>query len=428
MIPHFDVAICGAGPAGTALACYLAKADYRVALCEQASFPRHQIGESLLPFSWQIFKDVGLDAKLDSLGFIKKYGASFHSQRSERRCRFFFEESLNPQYNHIYHVARDRFDEVFLNHARSLGVSVFAPYRVQNIQKTPERVYFDAMLSCDLMVNASGIGNLSRHPELYVANDDADNRTALYSYFAYDAAKPSYLDGDILIALFYDELFSDFLPADHGNRIPNWAWGIPIGPDVMSIGFVMHTKSFGYLRKRGESLDQIGDLFMERLPAVRAITSGRPKEPFRLKFNFQRVARSIVFDRELLIGDAAGFIDPVFSSGVHIGLNSARLAAQAIQVLGKGARFCTQDLSPYGRAYQSLFWTYYRFVKMFYEKNLVENLFLSAGSRDLEIESKMRQFTSILSGDIATPNPLVNSLHTARLNINPHVSAVFEAL
>ena len=155
-----------------------------------------------------------------------------------------------------------------------------------------------------------------------------------------------------------------------------------------------------------------------------------PLQDYQMRFNFQRVARQIAFDRELLIGDAAGFIDPVFSSGVHIGLNSARLSATAIDAaLSAPGGYDDAPLKAFQEHYRKLFWSYYRFVKMFYEKNLVEKLFLMTGDvSDEKTYHLAREFTSILSGDVASPNSIIRALDTARLTINPEVRAVFEGV
>ena len=148
-----------------------------------------------------------------------------------------------------------------------------------------------------------------------------------------------------------------------------------------------------------------------------------------MNFHVGRVVKYFTI-ADLSLWAGWGFIDPVFSSGVHIALNSARIAYETIDSLGRGSRYSERDLAPFATTYQTLFWTYYRFVKMFYEKNLVENLFLLADKRqdDPHTLELTKQFTSILSGDVKTPNGLVNSLFSARIGINPEVARVFAHL
>ena len=199
----------------------------------------------------------------------------------------------------------------------------------------------------------------------------------------------------------------------------------------MSVGFVLRTHQFAKVKQSGLSLNEMGHKILKSLPAVVELieSADEPLEDYRMRFNFQRVAKQIVFDREVLIGDAAGFIDPVFSSGVHIGLRSAQLSAAAVEnALGAADGYSQLPLENFQTNYRQLFWSYYRFVKMFYEKNLVENLFLMTGDVPDELTSRLaREFTSILSGDVASPNSIIRSLDRSRLTINPEVRAVFES-
>lgn len=421
MTQHYDVIVCGAGPSGLTSAAYLAKAGLSVAVCEQAPFPRHQIGESLLPFSWRVFDDIGFSDKLKNAGFVEKYGACFHSQRSDRQMTFRFDNSVNPLFSSIYHVDRERFDQLLLDHVAGLGVTVYQPHTIRSVVKRDDgQLEIDDEFTCRLLVRASGITTQNVYPQNYVPNSPDDNATGIYSYFHYKPRSGAKADGDILIDLFYK---------DAAQRMPSWAWAIPISSSIMSVGFVLRTHHFAAYRRDGLSLDQLGRELLRGLPFIEAAIDNPDAalEPYRMRFNFQRVAKQIVFDREVLIGDAAGFIDPVFSSGVHIALNSARLSSPAIvAALSDPQSFNAAPLYAFQDHYRKLFWTYYRFVKTFYEKNLVENFFLVADPlADERSQLLAREFTSILSGDVEAPNSIVRALDNARLNINPEVSAVF---
>ena len=418
---HYDVIVVGGGPAGLTHACYLAQAGMSVAVFEQAEFPRHQIGESLLPFSWRVFDDIGFSEKIRTAGFVQKFGATFASERSKREVTFRFSNSVNPQFESIYHVPRERFDMMLREHAKEMGVIVHQPCAVRSVEKRPDCVVINGEYTCRLLVRAAGITNAAAFPDNYVPNSPDDNATGLYTYFNYTPRTGTVKDGDILVDLFYE---------NDAQRTPSWAWAIPLSSTLMSVGFVLRTHHFARYRRDGKSLDDIGREIMGELPFIRGALDddGRsPLEPYRMRFNFQRVARQIVFDRELFIGDAAGFIDPVFSSGVHIALNSARLSAAAAQTaLAAPGGYDHSPLLAFQATYRRLFWTYYRFVKTFYEKNLVENFFLVASPSSDERSTQLAQeFTSILSGDVDSPNSIVRSLDTARLPINPEVRAVF---
>ena len=417
---HFDVAIAGAGPAGIALSCYLKKAGHTVILFEQSTFPRHQIGESLLPFSWRVFDEIGFSEELKKLNFVKKFGAWFHSERSKSSRRFLFEDSLNPVFESICHVDRAKFDDSFLSYAKHLGVVVRQPESVREIEKNDGLVKINGIYTARVLARSSGIGTATVYPDNYVRNSDDDNATAVYSYFKYSPKTNTQRDGDILIDLFYE---------NPDQKVPSWGWAIPISDSTMSVGFVVRTPSL--VKFRGEqTLDLLGRSLMKLCPKISEVVAcdNSPLEQYRMRHNFQRVAKNQVFDQEILIGDAAGFIDPVFSSGVHIALNSARMAFQTLDPLLKepSTIISKASLLPFESEYKRLFWGYYRFVKYFYQKNIVEQFFLMTNPREDDDSVRLRrEFTSILSGDIDTPNRLVSSLDTARLDINPEVRRVF---
>ncbi len=420
---QFDVIICGAGPSGLTLSCYLSKAGYSVAIFEQAQFPRHQIGESLLPFSRKIFQEIGFEEKLDISSFVKKYGACFYSEKSKTEKVFSFKNSLNPKYDFIYHVPRDEFDHLLLKHAIECGVHVLQPCKVDSVEKSFHKVTVNNSFTANLLVRACGIPYSQYHPENYIVNNPEDNKTALYTYFHYHtdnipiphADSKEYRLGDILINLFYEE------------KELCWAWAIPLSKTLMSVGYVLPSHCYAKYRSNNLKLSEIGKILLNKNERLKKLLNDEtPIEPYHLKFNFQRVSKNIAFDRELYIGDTAGFIDPVFSSGVHLGLNSARMAFQTIKKLGNSSNYSRNDLLDYEKQYQKLFWIYYKFVKYFYQKNLVENFFLAIPP-DIVNEEIAKCFTSILSGDVETPNKIVNSLSHNRLEINSNIIKIFNS-
>ena len=408
-------------PSGLTLSCYLARAGYRVAIFEQALFPRHQIGESLLPFSRQIFKEIGFEEKLHQGAFVKKHGACFHSERTNSERVFSFKDSLNPVYDYIYHVPREQFDVLLLDHAKECGVQVFQPCKIEKIEKTSTHVIINEKYTTHLFVQASGIFHSHQHPENYIQNNTNDNKTALYSYFKTNlndisqksSANEHYRAGDILINLFYED------------KELCWSWAIPLSNHLMSVGYVLPSQSFKKYRDNNISYSEIGKSLLNKNPRLKKLLSDEnPLEAFRLKFNFQRVSKNIVFDREIYIGDTAGFIDPVFSSGVHLGLNSAKIAFEVIKNCGNNSNYSINNLRDYEIQYKNLFWIYYKFVKTFYQKNIVEKFFLEVSPDRLDNEIA-KCFTSILSGDVVTPNKIIDGLNHTRLNINPDVTNVF---
>lgn len=422
---HFDALIVGGGPSGAICACYLAKAGLNVAIMEQASFPRYQIGESLLPWTRQIFADIGFDAICQQEALIVKRGAIFHSERTGISRNFDFSESLNPDYASAYTVDRSQFDALLLAHALSLGVTLLQPCRFISAERSPRGYVITSSqgeYGAELLIMAAGTATKSLFPSRYLDNRPSDNRSAVFGYFP--APRPgshpfSHLFGNISINIFY---------RCAGQRQPYWSWATPISQDEISLGFVLPTADQRQLKAEHGDDDALLEALLTASPFQRQFIGGSRLRPLQYRVNFQRIPASIVADHLLFVGDAAGFIDPVFSSGVHLGALSAKLAAKEVLALrhaGLGPE--QKNLLRYQNSYRYHFWLYYRFVAAFYQKNVVEKIFLGASFQagDEETTQKQREFSSLLAGDSHSPNALFAMISRARVAIDPAIAALF---
>jgi len=409
----WDLIIVGGGPSGSALACMLKQKGMNVLLCERVEFPRHQIGESLLPGSLEILEEIGVLPKIYESGFLVKPGASFYSERSKRLNHFPFSEAMKKEYPTAFQVLREKFDHLLLNHARSMGVEVLQPYSVDQVSISPDHVTINGgEHQAKMIVWANGIGNIQHMPDNYVKNSTEDQITAIYSYFEADFSQQEHY-GNIIVNLFYEDQ----------KDAPQWAWAIPLEKDFASVGFVINSQQLKEKIHAQKTVDAVGLDLLDQNPYLHNfIKRDRATSPFRLRHNFQRVAKQLVWDRQLLIGDAAGFIDPVFSSGVHIGLNSAKYASEVIDQAMRTNDFSSACFKPFELKYRKLFRSYYQIAKSFYQRNVVESLFLSGKAVDQNLIEKQQQFTTLLAGDCESENPLLEMFNSARLNINPEVS------
>ena len=401
----YDIGISGGGPAGTVLASYLARAGLSVVLFERQSFPRHQIGESLLPFSLEVLQDIGLSAR--ELPFIKKHGATFHSERSLLQQRFSFKDSLNPAQTYAYSVERSEFDQFLLNHAIRQGVEVRQPVAVDELVAVESGFTVNGSTRCRFFAHATGQAHRKKAPELYTTNRPEDRLSALFAYYPSRLSPQESNFGDVLINLFYD---------DQCPR-PQWGWVIPISHKVLSMGFVVNSEQFKSQMKSVQNHQSLMDAFLAKNTFYQPLLHSKtPLDGIHFRHDFQRIPKQITFDRQLLVGDAAGFIDPVFSSGVHLAFTSAKLAAASIIKCFETEDFSALSLRGYEIQYRRKFWYYYRFVKAFYQKNIVEKIFLPAGNQlqRSSFEDKARQFTSILAGDSETHNPLLEVIQKRR--------------
>lgn len=352
---------------------------------------------------------------------IQKNGAIFHSERTGIHRNFDFSNSLSKDYTYAYTVDRGQFDKLLLDHVNGLGVKVFQPCTLKNTRKEDDYVVINEKIKAKLVVHATGIGNKTAFQNQYIENNVIDNKTAIIGYFKRKPSDFDHLFGNIFINIFY---FGS-------SNTPQWSWATPINPDEISVGIVVDSD---LIQKESRKEKNITDLFFRLLSQnpfqQKFIDLNKgPIRPIMAKYNFQRIAKNIVFDQEIFLGDAAGFIDPVFSSGVHLGAISAKLAQKnIIDILKNNKKFTRANLLPYQENYRKYFWLYYKFVKTFYQKNIVENIFLKAdfSSFDNDTLQKQQEFSSILSGDVTTENPLFHSILNSRITIPNQISSLFK--
>ncbi len=411
-----DVAIVGGGPSASYAASYLAQNGIKnIILFERAQFPRHQIGESFLPESLNYLSEIGVLDRIEKSGFVRKPGAIFHSEKTHKSHCFYFKDALNPLYKYSYNVSRSCFDKIMLDHARDFGVHIRQPEAVHHVKVFDHYALINQQFKAKIVLHATGIGYQKVRPGNYISNLEEDQTSAIFGY--YKVPTHSALNGCILVNLFYEE----------DSTTPQWAWAIPIDKETLSIGFVLSSQKLKAQLTQRRKTSQLIDDLLSKNPRIQAlINEGQQIRAFEARYNFQRVPRKLVFDREMLIGDSAGFIDPVFSSGVLLGFKSAKMAADnLLKIFKENLQPTAENLESYEAAYRKEFLIYYRFVKMFYQRNIVEKLFLSPGQfKSIPLRERMRQVTSILAGDLQTENGMIQATLNSRLSINPEITKI----
>lgn len=316
-----DVVIIGGGPAGASAGAQLARAGLRVVIFEKAKFPRFCIGESLLPHGNDALRELGVWEKLESAGYLRKYGADFCSGDGTRTNRFWFGNSLGSGREYSYQVDRASFDQLLLDHARERGCEVREQTRVVALEEDADAVrvkYAESDGTCDLRarwaLDASGrlafsgtrIG-LRRLPTLPV------RRVAIFGHFEGVERNLGKAAGHIAIVRLRDA----------------WFWFIPLAGDRTSVGVVLPSERLG--SGAGRKMDEIFRSAVEESPDVRRrMARARAVSPLVATGDYSWRFSSFATRRVLLVGDAAGFLDPVFSSGVTLALKSAMLAASLV--------------------------------------------------------------------------------------------------
>ncbi|MGV9882082.1 tryptophan 7-halogenase [Streptomyces sp. NPDC003006] len=335
---QFDVAVVGGGPGGSTAAALIAKAGHDVLLLEREHFPRYQIGESLLPATVHgIGRLLGVEDALHAAGFVRKHGGTFRWGKAPEPWTFSFAESpgLGSEKGYAYQVERTKFDALLLDHARHVGAQVREGCTVRRLgrdengrvdgltYRTPDGQ--DRHIRARWVVDASGnTGRLHAAAGGERVFSPLFRNVAVFGYFEGGRRLPPPNRGNILCAAF-----------DAG-----WLWYIPLSDRLTSVGAVIRREHAA--RVQGDPEQGLARLVAQCPPVrdmlvdARRVTEGTYGK-VRVRKDYSYCNTRFWAPGVALVGDAGCFIDPVFSSGVHLATYSAMLAARSVNsVLGDG--------------------------------------------------------------------------------------------
>jgi flavin-dependent dehydrogenase len=380
----FDAVVVGGGPAGSSAAIALRRAGRSVAVLEREPFPRFHIGESLLPASTRLFDHLGLGAELSAAGFVEKWGATFHDAAGEHAVSYDFAEwTARPTV--AMHVPRDRFDQLLLEHAAHAGAEVRTAGARQFREEGREIVVTTTAgeLRARYLIDASGRAGFVARALGERVPDRRLDKAAVYAHLRGVPRPAGRRGGDVQIVSAPDL---------------GWVWLIPLPGGITSIGAVLDTEVWRGLG-RGE-LDALFERALKGFPLVRGWLAGADRvAPVRVESSFAYGTKRYAGGRWLLAGDAGSFLDPVFSTGVHLAVQGGAEAAAAVdRALATGAP--TRPLRRYARLQMRRYRFLRRFVLSFYR----------CGTRDLFFAPTRRfgltpAVTALLAGDF-DPGPL----------------------
>jgi flavin-dependent dehydrogenase len=358
----YDVAIIGGGPAGSTAATLLARAGRRVVVFEREKFPRFHIGESLLPISMQTFTRLGVHEKFLAAGFMEKFGGEMAGADSEEGVKFYFKDGYRSQTDRSYQVPRAEFDKVLLDHSVENGAEVREETSVNRVEFFPDRA--------ELQIQTKNLPN-DRTRARYVI-DASGRHSVLGTHFK---LKETYAHlQKISIFAHYEGV-----RADEGRdgtltrqlrATDRWFWYIPLPNDRASIGVVLDTAL--YKQSKKSPVEFLEKSLAEQPFLARRMTHARRVTPAYASADFSYRQNRLTGDRWLLAGDAAGFIDPVFSSGVFLALLAGEQCADILDIVldhpGKAARL----FANYERLLRRVMKSYLRFVDAWYSKEFIE--------------------------------------------------------
>ena len=318
-----DVVVIGGGPAGATASALVAQRGHRVVLFERERFPRFHIGESLIPETYWVLKRLGMLEKMKKSRFVKKYSVQFVSASGKLSAPFYFWDNKPHECSQTWQVVRSEFDEMMLDNAREHGVEVHEGVRVLDVLFEGDRAVGVTVREEDgtsrevrakVVVDASGqVGLLQNRRGLRVW-DPLLNKGAIWTYW-----EGAYRDSG------RDEGATMVLQTASRN---GWFWYIPLHDDLVSVGVVA---PFDYLFKRGGKHAETYEEEVRRCPAVKQrVEGGRRVTGYFATKDYSYRATHVAGDGWFLVGDAFGFLDPLYSSGVLLALRSGEMAADAI--------------------------------------------------------------------------------------------------
>jgi flavin-dependent dehydrogenase len=402
-----DVVVVGGGPGGSICAAQLARAGLGVLVLDKERFPRFHLGESLLPHSMPVLRDAGVLEAVDAR-FLRKYGARFHDDLGGRKERFVFAGAWHAEHAHAYEVPRDEFDELLLRHAARCGAEVREGWTVKRV--TPEGV--EVPVSARFVVDATGRDALIAREARGTSRLEGLDQTALYAQFEGVPRQAGELEGDIDIVLL----------RERADERPSWFWVIPFAGGRTSVGAVV-SRAFVRARRTTDAASaDAASLFrsaVEASPTMRAMLAGATRlwPKIEATADFSYGVREMSGPGWLAIGDAAGFIDPLFSSGAHIAMVGASKAARAIAAsLASGS---AEPIAAWEGEMRLASDTFLAAVRAFYAGPLVDTLFA-----ENKREALRRSITSLLAGDVFSDQIWIRDtrLRLAEMVANPTAS------
>ncbi|MFN8854580.1 MAG: NAD(P)/FAD-dependent oxidoreductase [Planctomycetaceae bacterium] len=322
----YDVIVIGGGPAGATAATLIAQQGHRVVLFERDHFPRFHIGESLIPQTYWVLKRLNMLEKLKGSHFVKKYSVQFISDKGRLSEPFYFWDHNPHDSSQTWQVRRCEFDHLMLQNAREHGVEAFEGARVYDVLMEGNRAVGVRVsigkeapieeIRAKVVIDASGqqtmlLGKLGLRDW-----DPVLKKAALWTYFKGAQREPGRDEGGTIVM------------QTEGKK--GWFWYIPLHDDMVSVGVVA---GYDHLFKNRHTTD-FETLFAEevaRCPGVQPrIANAQRCDAFRAQKEYSYRSRQASGDGWVIVGDAFGFLDPLYSSGILLALVSGEMAADAV--------------------------------------------------------------------------------------------------
>ncbi|MCX7429898.1 MAG: NAD(P)/FAD-dependent oxidoreductase [Planctomycetia bacterium] len=411
-----DVVVIGGGPSGATVATLVAKAGFRVQLLEREHFPRYHIGESLIPETFWVLDRLGMLPKLQGSRFVEKHSVQFVTEQGKLSEPFYFGDYKPHESSQTWQVTRAEFDKMMLDNAREHGVDVREGMRVldvlfENGRAVGVRAIDEAGVTqeirCTVVVDAAGQSCLIQDRLGLREWDPVLKKAAIWTYWKGAKRDTGRDEGATLVMQTKGKI--------------GWFWFIPLQDDIVSVGVVA---PFDYLFK-GRDSKELETIYFEEVDRClglqpRIAHAGRVA-PFSAAKEYSYRSRQVAGDGWVLVGDAFGFLDPLYSSGILLALISGTQAADAIAAGLAAGNTSAAQLGTWGPGYIAGMDRMRKLVCQFYDG-------LNFGKFVREHPGRKGLITDVLIGDLFKPDidalwPLMNNMQAAEMAAKEPVAA-----
>jgi flavin-dependent dehydrogenase len=363
-----DVIVIGGGPAGSTAATLLARQGHDVLLLERERFPRDHVGESMLPFCYKLFDGLGVLPKLRS-SFVRKSGVRFMSEDGEVFTSWCFSHVIHDETYLSFQVNRAEFDTILLENAQEKGAEVRQETKVKDFDlgdgewttvRSADSAGVERSHRARFLIDASGRDAVIGTRKGWRKPREELDRTALWSHWTGVKMAGGLEEGMSLIIYM-------------GGEKKGWIWIFPLSEDRITAGAVMNNS---YLREQHRKLTEAGssnwqqDLMMQELTASSFATSlleGTDQAlPVLVNGNYSYEVKNHYGTNYAMIGDARGFIDPIFSSGVFLSIKTAHLVSAAVHKRLTGDDGADEEMAQAYRQITGAYEFVHRMIRLFY--------------------------------------------------------------
>lgn len=393
-----DVLVIGGGPSGSTISSLLAEKGWHVVQLEKDHHPRFHIGESLLPMNLPLLERLGVLDQVDSIG-IRKYGAEFDSMYHNRQALYYFGKAMDKNHPYAYEVKREDFDEILFRNARNKGVDTHEGMRVVQVTThSDDSSTIDAKddsgnmhrWHAKFLVDASGRDTFMSRKMGIKKRNNKHNSAAIFGHFSGVERRTGKDEGNITLCWF-----------DHG-----WIWMIPFKDGNMSVGAVCWPY---YLSSRKVDPEQfLWDTIAMCPPVANRMKDAKLISEVTATGNYSYESDHMIGNGYILVGDAFAFVDPVFSSGVLLGMNSAFYGAEVVDKVLRNPAQAANTISKFNHTVRDGLKTFSWFIYRITQPAMRS---LIMADHDRKNTFRMEEAVlSLLAGDLFRDTPIKRSL------------------